>query len=392
MTASESDPPITENARQYLRLHLAEGVGPVLTRRLIARFGSVAAIMSASIAELEQVEGVRPRIAESIFKSRNQKLADLELERAAECGLRVLCFEDADFPDSLRYIADPPVCLYVRGKLEPADVVAMAIVGKRSCSHYGREQAVRFGEMLGAAGFTIISGMARGIDGHAHRGALRSGGRTIAVLGNGLGTVYPPEHRELADEIARSGAVVSELPIDAQPAPENFPRRNRIITGLALGVIVIEAGPRSGALITARLASEYNREAFAVPGRVDRPDLTAGVHGLIRDGQAKLVTCLEDVLDELGEVGDIMGRGTKPPESETAAPSSSTLQTLTTDERTVYDAVAEESVDADAIVSTTGLEMSRVLSCLTSLQLKGLLRQHAGSRFVQRTTNPPDSR
>lgn len=208
------------------------------------------------------------------------------------------------------------------------------------------------------------------------------------MLGNGLATVYPPEHESLAKQIAAAGAVVSEVPVDAQPTPESFPRRNRIIAGLSLGVIVIEGGKRSGALITARLASEYNREVFALPGRVDRAEFTAGVNGLIRDGQAKLVTCLEDVLDELRDVGEIMRRdasATVPPCEEKRAATSPAVPNLTTHERAVLDAIINGIEEADRIVSTTGLGAARVMSVLTSLQLKGMVRQLAGGRFVHRS-------
>ncbi len=390
MTTGDLDVAISDVARRYLKLHLTGEVGPIRLRKLINHFGSLDAVLSASMGELQRVAGIGPRIAESIFRSRSDDSVDREMERAATCGVRIICFEDDDYPRSLRNIPDPPICLYVRGRIEPTDCVAIAIVGTRRCSHYGREQAIRFGQMLGGAGLTVISGLARGIDSHAHRGALQGGGRTIAVLGNGLASIYPPEHQPLAEEVIAAGAVISEFPIDSQPVPENFPRRNRIITGLSLGVLVIEAGKRSGALITARLAAEYNREAFALPGRVDRPELTAGVHGMIRDGQAKLVTCLEDVLDELGQVGEIMGREVQtsvaPGETESAG-AVPAMPKLTAHEQAVLNAVVDDAEDADAIASKTGLDPGRVMSTLTSLQLKGLIRQLPGHRFVHRTSD-----
>ncbi len=348
------------------------------------------------MAQLGRIEGIGRQVAEAVFRSRAQTdLVEREIERAGQCGLRILSLEDAAYPKPLLNIPDPPTCLYVRGNLEPADSVAVAIVGTRRCSHYGREQAVRFAELLARAGFTIVSGLARGIDSLAHRGALRGGGRTIAVLGNGLSSVYPPEHEALAAEVAQSGAVVSELPVDTGPEAKNFPGRNRIITGLSLGVIIIEAGKRSGALISARLASEYNREVFALPGNVDRPEVTAGTNGLIRDGSAKLVTCLEDVLDELADVGEIMrperaapgassptqlSQGDSP---ETRVPNG--LERLSDDQRAVFDAVVRESGNLDAIVETTRLDASCVMSALTTLELTGLIKRLPGNRFVPRT-------
>jgi len=388
MATSDTVAVISDVGRKYLRLQLTDNIGPIRLRSLITHFGSLDAVLSASIRELQRVEGIGERVATSIFKTRNDDAVDLEIERAASCGLQIVCAEDAEYPRPLLSIPDPPICLYVRGKLEPTDAVAIAIVGARRCSHYGREQAVRFGQLLGRAGFTVISGMARGIDGHAHRGALQAGGRTIAVLGNGLATVYPPEHESLAADIAGAGSIVSELPADCIPDAKNFPRRNRIIIGLSLGVIVVEAGQRSGALISARLASEYNREVFAVPGRVDRPEYSAGVNGLIRDGQAKLVTCLEDVLDELDQVGEIMRRGIAESLRDEAGSPDTGLPPavgLTPDERAVYEALAGGLDDVDEISSSTKLETAQVTSILTSLQLKGLVQLLPGGRVVPRS-------
>lgn len=395
-------PVISDVGTRYLRLHLTPDIGPIRVRNLVEHFGSVDAVLGASIAELERVDRIGPVSAQAIFAARNGDDVEQEVDRAASCGIRILCWEDADYPAILRNITDPPICLYVRGRIEPADGVAVAIVGTRRCSTYGREQALRFGELLGRAGFTVVSGLARGVDGHAHRGALQTGGRTIAVLGNGLATIYPPEHRELADQIAQAGAVVSEFPMDSRPDAANFPRRNRIITGLSLGVIVIEAGKASGSLITARLAAEYNREVFALPGQVDRPEQTAGVNSLIRDGGAKLITCLDDVLDELGSVGDIMGgkQPAKPrPKDDAQAGSPESLPfeapqvpVLTGDDRTVFDAVSNGAENVDAICLATGLDSGRVMATLTNLQLKSLIRQLPGHLFEIRSTRDASRR
>ena len=381
---------ISEIGRQYLRVHLTADIGPIRLRHLLKRFGSPEAVLAASMAELQQVEGIGPKLAEAVFRLRDQDaMVEREIQQAASHGLKILCLEDPQYPQGLLNIPDPPICLYIRGRLEPADCVAVAVVGTRRCSHYGREQALRFGEALGSAGFTVVSGLARGVDSWAHRGALQGGGRTIAVLGNGLGTIYPPEHKPLAEQIISSdaGAVISELPSDIPPDAGNFPRRNRIIVGLSLGVIVVEAGKRSGALITARLASEYNREAFAVPGRVDRPEVSAGVNGLIRAGQAKLVTCLHDVLDELDQVGEIMGADLQTPEQpqeDVAAATTGRSTRLTTGERLILDAVVNGAEDADRIHQATKLDIAQITSTLTALQLKGLVRRLPGDRFVAR--------
>ncbi len=391
MTTRTIDTVISDVGRHYLRLQLTKDVGPIRVCNLVRHFGSPEAVLSASMSELERVDGVGGKTAKAIFRSRNDEAVDREIACAVDCGLRILCVEDDDYPKPLLNITDPPICLYVRGTLEPADGVAMAIVGTRRCSHYGREQAIRFGEMLGAAGFTVVSGLARGIDSHAHRGALQSGGRTIAVLGNGLKSIYPPEHETLASEIASAGAVITEAPVDTAPEASNFPRRNRIIAGLALGVLVIEAGRRSGALITAGLALDYNREVFAIPGQIDRPQQTAGVNSLIRDGRGKLVTDLEDVLDELGEVRRMMGAAP----SETSAtghaespPSASQLVKLDDQERAILDAVGNGEEEVEQISAAAALEPGRVAALLTALELRGLIKRLPGDRFVCRTNRP----
>lgn len=379
---------VSDVARKYLQLHLASDVGPIRFRNLIERFKTIDAVLNASMAELESVTQVGPATAQAIFRSRDSDAADVEVERAKTVGVRILCLEDPNYPPSLLNTPDPPICLFVRGAITPTDSVAVAVVGTRRCSHYGREQAFRFGELLGGAGITVVSGLARGIDGHAHRGAINAGGRTIAVLGNGLGTVYPSEHESLAKEIEQCGAVVSECAIDVRPDAGNFPRRNRIIAGLTLGVLVIEAGKRSGALITARLAGEYNREVFALPGRVDRPEYSQGVHRLIRDGGAKLVTDLEDILDELGEVGRIMAKST--------TDDNSPARTASTDQPSgpakpegrdavIMDAMIQGAEDVDSLAEATGLATSEILTALTRLQLKGLVRQLPGARFAVAT-------
>jgi DNA processing protein len=304
--------------------------------------------------------------------------------------VRILCREDAEYPKPLLHVPDPPTCLYVRGDLQPTDSIALAIVGTRRCSHYAREQALRFGELLAGAGFTVVSGFARGVDGYAHQGALRAGGRTIGVLGNGLAHVYPEEHADLAEKVIKSGALISELPIDVAPDSKNFPGRNRIIAALSLGVLVIEAGHGSGALITAEAATDYNREVFALPGAVDRPELTAGSNRLIQRSEAKLVTCLEDILDELQGLGELMGVGAPKEDGrgiirEAGSDAAGLLyQTLSSLQKSVFDAVAEGVQEVDAVCAASGASVANVVTALTSLQLRGLVKQLPGNRFVKR--------
>lgn len=385
----------SEVGRSYLRLHLVPDVGPIRARRLVDHFGSPEGVFAASRAEWMRVEGIGPKIAEALAEHWGEDAADREIARAAACGVRILCPMDGEYPAALRHIPDAPLALYVRGSLESADAVAVAIVGTRKCSLYGREQAVRFAELLAGAGFTVVSGLARGVDGHAHRGALNAGGRTLAVLGNGLPAVYPPEHEALAREVEQHGALVTEAPMDGTPSAESFPRRNRIIAGLTLGTLVIEAGKKSGALITARLANEYNREVFAVPGRVDQPDLSAGVNKLIRDGQAKLVTSLDDVLDELGAVGERMREeagGTARPEVEKAAlgdeggeeARDEKVRELSATERRLLALLARDTLSTDELAESCGAAVPEVHAALTALELKGRVSRLPGSRYAAR--------
>lgn len=393
MSAAGTDSIVTATARKYLQLQMAGHVGPITFGKLLEHFDSIDDVLSASQADLQQVEGVGPGTAKEIHASRHTDGVEREIARARDCGLHIVCKDDPGYPLPLLNMADPPICLYVRGEWARADTLAIAIVGTRRCSHYGREQALRFAELLGRAGFTVVSGLARGIDGHAHEGALRAGGRTIAVLGNGLSSIYPQEHEELAARIAANGALISEFPVDAAPEAHNFPRRNRLVAGLCLGAIIVEAGLRSGALITGRFAMEYNREVFAVPGRIDRPELTAGVNGLIRDGGAKLITCLDDVLDELGDVGLLM-RTDGGSESHVAqvVDGSTALPALSADEQAIVDALGKSDADSDAISEWTGLDVGRVTSILTSLQLKSVVERLPGSRFSLRRSSVAKSR
>ncbi len=361
-------------ARDYLRLHLADQVGPVTLRSLLERFGSPRGVLEASVADLSRVEGVGRARADAIFAARTSTRADEELQLAAEHGARLICLADAEYPQALRHIDDPPTCLFVRGQLLETDAVALAVVGSRRCSHYGSEQARRFGWLLGSAGFTVVSGLARGIDAQSHRGAIEGNGRTIAVLGNGLASVYPPEHAGLAAEICQRGAVVSELPMLTGPDPGNFPRRNRIIVGLSLGVLVVEAANNSGALISARLAGEYNREVFAIPGRIDSPQ-SSGTNGLIREGGAKLVSDLQDILDELHGVGRVMQPADEV--KSAAAPA------LSTAEQRILAAMDSEPIELGKLADQIGLGAGELLASLTMLSVKGLIRRLPGDRYVR---------
>ncbi len=396
----------SQSAKNYLRLHLCPGVGPIRFAGLLRELGDIDRVLGASAAELARVEKIGPKVAEAIVRERGRVDVEGELALAEARGVRILCLADDAYPRPLRMIDDPPACLYVRGELRPTDAVALAVVGARHCSRYGAEQAERFAALLSHAGLTIVSGMARGIDAAAHRGALSGGGRTIAVMGCGLCHLYPPESAEFAERIVENGAIVSELPMNVAPDSKNFPPRNRIIAGLSLGVLVVEAAKRSGALISARLAGEYNREVFAVPGRIDLPQ-SEGCHELIKTGGAKLVTKLEDILEELGEAGrtlmasttessrlghrpDQMASSTSGdrPSPTSADPASDSQQEptlfrpqLSETESRILGALAEEPMTAEALCEETALAPAQIARSLTTLQLKALVRRVAGDQF-----------
>jgi len=363
--------------RLYLRLHLAGGVGALTIRRLVEHFGGVEAVFRADGRQLRAVDGLGPKMAEAIAAV-DDRAVDEELAVAGEAGVTVLCIEDAGYPVALRHLPDPPPVLYVLGELLEGDAVALAVVGARRCSHYGLEQAERFGALLGRAGFTVVSGGARGIDAAAHRGALAAGGRTIAVMGCGLSRLYPPENRKLFRRLVDEGkgAILSELPMRVGVKAENFPRRNRLIAALGLGVLVIEAARRSGSLITARLALEQGREVFALPGRVDSP-FSAGTNRLIADGAAMLVQGIEDILDALGEVGRNLA-------ADGAAEPSRPEVELTAVEAGIMEHLALRELSLDELAERTKLPTHQVIAAMTTLALKGLVVQRPGGIFAAR--------
>jgi DNA processing protein len=286
-------------------LNLTGLVGAALHRRLCERFGSARAALRAPRADLRTVQGIGEITSAAIVAQSKSDEAAREIEGAASEGVSILAFGGPEYPPSLLSLHDPPLVLYVRGALEERDLLGIGLVGSRQATSYGRRQAARFGGELAGAGVTVVSGLARGVDTEAHHGALRTpDGRTLAILGSGLAAVYPPENRPLARRIAERGAVISEFPLRSAPAPENFPRRNRIISGLSLGILVIEAGEKSGALITADWAMEQGRDVFALPGSVESP-MSRGTHLLIRQG-AKLAESAADILEELPALAPLL--------------------------------------------------------------------------------------
>jgi len=363
--------------RAYLRLTLADGVGPRLFARLVEAFGSPEAALAAGPGGWRRVEGIGPKVASAIQAVGDEQV-EAELASAGKTGAAILCDGDEQYPPALRNIHDRPPVLYVLGRLDRCDAVAVGVVGSRRCTHYGLEQAGRFGELLGRAGFTVVSGGARGIDAAAHRGALAAGGRTIAVMGCGLENSYPPENADLFKRIVSDGcgALISELPMATGIQGRNFPRRNRIISGLSLGVLVVEAARRSGALITATEAAEQGREVFAVPGRVDSP-MSEGANALIRDG-ARLAANLEDLLEALGEVGAKMAPDEQPSD-QPALPA-----TLTPTEARLAEALGDGELSIDELVRRTGIASGEAVSAMTMLVLKGAAAQRPGNVFSLR--------
>jgi len=307
-------------------------------------------------------------------------LTDEEQGLAAQAGCTVLTPADAGYPAPLREIYDPPAVLYMKGRWSEHDRIAVAIVGSRHCSRYGERTAGHLAYELALRGVTVVSGMARGIDAAAHWGALKAAGRTLAVLGNGLSSIYPPEHRELAEAIAQHGAVISEYPMRMPPMGHNFPRRNRLISGLSLGVVVVEASARSGALITADQALEQGREVFAVPGAVDSWT-SQGTHQLLKQG-AKLVTGVEDILEEL-RLKPTISRGQTPSGEAKELGRGQTPFQATAEERLILEHLnAEEPRDIDELVAATGLAASACAATLLGLEVKRLVKQLPGKRFV----------
>ena len=370
----------------WLKLVRADGVGPITFTKLMSEFGSIEAALGASVSQLMKVPGIGSKTAESIARTREKFDVEAELKLAEKLGVWIINFHDSRYPAALKRIYDPPPVLYIKGTLEKSDNLAIAIVGSRRCSIYGSEQASRFAHLLGSSGFTIVSGMARGIDTAAHSGALAANARTIAVQGCGLANIFPPENKKLFARIVESGACISELPLTYEPLSENFPPRNRIIAGLSLAAIVIEAASRSGALLTATAAMENGREVMAVPGKIDSP-LSKGAHRLIKDG-ARLVDSIEDITEALGEIGrglkDHLSNSSQTAEEEMKMPLFTSEQlNLSENERTVFGCLSKEAVHIEDVITQTELPPGAINASLTALRLKGLIKQLPGNSFLK---------
>ncbi len=360
----------------YLALNLLPNIGPIRVRRLLEHFGSPQAILSASPRELRSVTGIGEEMAALLSDWKNHIDLAEEKRRIADHGIDLLTLDDPTYPESLRHIHDPPFLLYVKGRLTPADAASVGVVGSRRTTHYGKDQAKKLSFQLAKAGFTIVSGLARGIDTAAHEAALAAGGRTLAVLGSGIGNLYPPENQALADRIAESGAVISEFPVLYVPDKQSFPLRNRIVAGLSRGLLVVEAPAWSGALITANHALEQGRAVFAVPGPIDRPT-SEGCHRLIQQG-AKLVCTVDDIVDELD-----LGLSSLPLDfaSETDPASPSRQVELSDLERSLLDALSLGEATIDGLAEAVSMPPGLVSAALLQLEMKRLVRQRPGKTF-----------
>lgn len=348
----------------WLALRMTAGIGNVLGVSLVRAFGSPEAVFAARDQDL-QCAGVRRAVRAGLRRFDRWGEVDEQLARLDRVGGRLVTWADASYPDLLRQIHDPPIFLFALGELTAADAFAVAIVGSRDATAYGRQMTATIAEGLAAAGVSVVSGLARGVDGAAHAAALRAGGRTLAVLGSGIDVIYPSEHHRLHMQIAKSGAVVSEYLMGTQPDGENFPARNRIISGLSLGAVVVEATERSGSLITAQCAAEQGREVFAVPGPVGAR--SRGTHQLLRQGAA-LVEQADDVLREI---------------APHLRPSARTAPALSDVERTVVGQLDDTPRSVDELIAATGLSAGMILETLLVLELRGVVRQLPGQGFAR---------
>ncbi len=350
-------------------------MGPLLQQRLLAEFGTPGQIFCATSEQLGAVPGLGPKLVQALRAARDEVDVDAQLQLARDHQIDMFLPADDGYPPLLREIPDPPGVLFALGRFLPADRLAVAIVGTRHATHYGCRQAARLATSLAQAGITVVSGMARGIDTAAHQAALAAGGRTIAVLAGGVLKPYPPENAALARQISQQGCLCSEAPPTMPPVGGMFPKRNRLISGMTLGTVVVEAAARSGALITARLAWEQNREVFAVPGPIDSRQST-GPHRLLRDG-AKLVATLDDILAELGPLAHTVQHDDG---SSIRAPVELALNAIETQ---VLQAIHVEGSLLDQITASCGLPVPRVLATISVLEARGLVQRVSGNRVLR---------
>lgn len=353
--------------RYWIAFNCTPGIGPTRLKRLLDYFDDVEAAWRAPLAQLEQA-GLDRRSRDSLLATRDKLDLSALLAKLEQAKVQVLTWADDDYPERLRNIAQSPPMIYLRGRLAPDDDWAVAVVGTRKPSHYGREVAQRISETLAAAGVTVVSGLARGIDALAHKGALAVGGRTLAVLGSGVDRIYPAEHRQLAQQIMQAGALISDYPLGTRPEASNFPGRNRLISALGRATVIVEAGAKSGALITAEFAVEQGREVYAVPGSILNKN-SVGTNRLIRDGARPLLSA-EELLEELNLSQVVAQAGAR------------AILVSDPTERLLLDALSNDPLHVDDLGAQTGLPIAQVSSLLAMLELKGMVREIGGMHYV----------
>lgn len=368
---------LTDEQKALLTLHLVSGLGPKLTAAMLEVFGTATNILNASASALAQVPLVGNKTADKFRKAMDAMDIEAEVERMQRAGVTAIFLDDDAYPKALAEIPDPPRVLYIRGTLIEADRRAIGIVGSRSCTAYGKRMAERLAADLARAGWTIVSGLARGIDGMAHKGALDAGGRTLAILAGGLGSIYPPEHKDLAKAVTEQGALLSEVHMQMQPMREMFPARNRIISGLSQAVILIEANAKSGALITARHAGEQGREVFALPGAVDS-SASEGTLQLIRDG-ARLIRHADDVLEDLKGIAPVaLPEGTSARSfinPQEPPPGLDELQLA------IWKLLDDGPRHQDQLVQELGIDVATMSTRLMMMEMQKAVRRLPGNRF-----------
>ena len=367
-----------DSSLSWLALGLTPGLASRLSARVLKRFESPEGVFRASLPDLQSCQLPAP-VAQAIVKKEAFKRAEKELNNIQKiAGCTLLNWNEPEYPQSLLHIYDPPVLLYVRGDLKVLNLPSLSIVGTRRPTLYGTQMAQRLGRELAARGLAIVSGLARGIDAIAHQGAMEANGRAIGVLGTGIDVCYPKENKKLYEKVLERGAIISEFPLRTHPAPENFPVRNRIVAGMPLGVVIVEGAQYSGSLITARLAMEFGREVFGVPGNVTQP-VSFAPNQLIKQG-AKLVTCGADVIEELSTPVRAALLQAEEPEAEQR--NLLAAAALNRSERILYELLSpDEPVHIDDIVERSGLNSSEVLATLFNLEMKGVVRQLPGKQF-----------
>lgn len=372
-----------------IAMNMVPGLGAITARRMAERFGTLAAVFEASEADLAEVQGMSFEKAVQFLAALRQVKFEDEIERAARARVKLVTWADEGYPVLLKQIADPPLVLYVAGSVEALDMPAVAIIGTRRPTVYGRETSRRFGYQLAGAGYTVVSGLALGVDTEAHVGALQAKGRTVAVLGGALDRLFPKENQSLArDMVKKCGAVISEYPFGRQPDRQTFPMRNRIVSGLCKGVLVVEASLTSGTLITVGQALDQNRSVMAIPGRIDSP-ASQGCHKLLREG-ARLVATADDVLEELQDLLSGMRlrmAGAAVNDSDGEKSAAPPRAVLTAEEQSVMKQLDAQGTHVDEVIRSSGLEAGKVNALLVGMQIKRLVRLLPGGIVARRAEN-----